>query len=56
MERDAIVAGLHDDSTPLREGGAGATAYSEAVGVYLGTERKQGRRRMVHHRKLAQWC
>ena len=36
VERDTIVAGLPDDSTPLREGGTGATAYSEAVGVYLG--------------------
>ena len=35
VERDAIVAGLPDDSTPLRDGGTGATAYSEAVGVYL---------------------
>ena len=36
VERDAIVAGLPDDSTPLRDGGTGAMAYSEAVGVYLG--------------------
>ena len=35
VERDAIVAGLPDDSTPLREGGSGAKAYAEAVGVYL---------------------
>ena len=35
VERDVIVAGLPDDSTPLREGGTGATAYAEAVGVYL---------------------
>ena len=35
VERDAIVAGLTDDSTPLRDGGTGATAYAEAVGVYL---------------------
>ena len=35
VERDAIVAGLHDDSTPLRDGGTGAKAYAEAVGVYL---------------------
>ena len=35
VERDTIVAGLPDDSTPLREGGTGATAYAEAVGVYL---------------------
>ena len=35
VERDDIVAGLPDDSTPLRDGGTGATAYAEAVGVYL---------------------
>ena len=35
VEREAIVAGLPDDSMPLREGGTGATAYAEAVGVYL---------------------
>ena len=36
VERDAIVAGLPDDSRPLRDGGTGAKAYAEAVGVYLG--------------------
>ena len=35
VKRDAIVAGLPGDSTPLRDGGTGATAYAEAVGVYL---------------------
>ena len=35
VERDALVAGLPDDSTPLRDGGTGAKAYAEAVGVYL---------------------
>ena len=35
VERDAIVAGLPDDSTPLRDDGTGAKAYTEAVGVYL---------------------
>ena len=35
VERDAIVAAPPDDSTPLREGGTGAKAYAEAVGVYL---------------------
>ena len=35
VESDAIVAGLPDDSTPLRDGGTGAKAYAEAVGVYL---------------------
>jgi putative DNA methylase len=36
VRRDAVAAGLHDDPTPLRDGGRGATAYAEAVGVYLG--------------------
>ena len=31
----AVAAGLPDDDRPLREGGTGATAYAEAVGVYL---------------------
>jgi len=33
---DAVAAGLPDDGVPLREGGVGATAYAEAIGVYLG--------------------
>ena len=33
--RDALAAGLPDDPKPLRDGGASATAYAEAVGVYL---------------------
>ena len=36
IERDALAAGLSDDLTPLRDGGAGAKAYAEAVSVYLG--------------------
>lgn len=32
---DAVAAGLHDDAVPLSEGGTGARAYGEAVGVYL---------------------
>ncbi len=32
---DAVAAGLPDDGVPLREGGTGATAFAEAVGVYL---------------------
>ena len=35
VRRDAIAAGLPDDNRPLRSGGTGATAYAEAVGVYL---------------------
>ncbi|GAA6759099.1 DUF1156 domain-containing protein [Thermus oshimai] len=36
VRQDALAAGLPDDDTPLREGGTGARAYAEAVGVYLG--------------------
>jgi putative DNA methylase len=36
VKRDALAAGLPDDRKPLRDGGTGATAYAEAVGVYLG--------------------
>ena len=35
VRRDAAAAGLPDDERPLRDGGTGATAYAEAVGVYL---------------------
>ena len=35
VQQDAVAAGLSDDGVPLREGGEGATAYAEAVGVYL---------------------
>ena len=35
VRRDAAGAGLPDDGRPLREGGEGAAAYAEAVGVYL---------------------
>ncbi|MGC8530186.1 MAG: DUF1156 domain-containing protein [Leptospirillia bacterium] len=33
---DAIKAGIPDDGVGLDAGGAGATAYAQAVGVYLG--------------------
>jgi putative DNA methylase len=35
VKRDAQAAGLPDDGKPLAVGGCGATAYAEAVGVYL---------------------
>lgn len=35
IRHDALAAGLPHDLTPLRDGGRGAAAYSEAVGVYL---------------------
>lgn len=34
-EADAAAAGLPNDHVPLAEGGTGARAYGEAVGVYL---------------------
>jgi putative DNA methylase len=36
VQRDAIAARLPDDAMPLCDGGAGATAYSEAVSLYEG--------------------
>ncbi|MER2504532.1 MAG: DUF1156 domain-containing protein [Azonexus sp.] len=35
VKRDAIAAGLPDDGKALEKVGAGATAYADAVGVYL---------------------
>lgn len=35
-EQDAIDAGMPNDHIPLSEGGKGALAYGQAVGVYLG--------------------
>ena len=35
VKRDAANAGLPNDGRPLRDGGTGAMAYAEAVGVYL---------------------
>ncbi|MDP9237926.1 MAG: DUF1156 domain-containing protein [Chloroflexota bacterium] len=36
VKRDALSAGLPDDDKHLAAGGMGATAYADAVGVYLG--------------------
>jgi len=35
IRRDAVAASLADDDNPLRDGGTGATAYAQAVSVYL---------------------
>jgi putative DNA methylase len=35
VEQDAQVAGLTDDGVPIVSGGSGATAYADAVAVYL---------------------
>lgn len=36
VRRDAIAAGLADETTPLHAGGTGAVAYADAVATYLG--------------------
>jgi putative DNA methylase len=36
IQQDALVAGLPNGQTPLRDGGTDAAAYAKAVGVYLG--------------------
>lgn len=36
IRADAVVAGINDDGLGLVSNGRGATAYAEAVGVYLG--------------------
>ena len=35
IRQDAVAADMRDDNIPLREGGGGAQAFAEAVGVYL---------------------
>lgn len=35
VKRDAITSGLHDDGKALDKAGVGATAYADAVGMYL---------------------
>jgi putative DNA methylase len=35
VRQDALAAGLPDDGAPLADGGQGATAYADAVAVYL---------------------
>ena len=35
IHADAMASGMTDDGVPLRNGGMGATAYAEAVDVYL---------------------
>ena len=43
VKRDALAAGLPDDGKPLRDGGTGATAYADAVAVYLGVRGQTSR-------------
>ena len=35
VQQDAVGVGMPDNGEPFRDGGTGATAYAEAVGVYL---------------------
>ena len=36
VRRDAVVAGAPENDAPLAKGGSGATAYADAVSIYLG--------------------
>lgn len=36
IQRDAIAAGMKDDSVALRDGGVGSKGYAEAIATYLG--------------------
>jgi putative DNA methylase len=36
VKQDAVAAGLTDDATPFRDGGIGASGYSDGVAAYLG--------------------
>ncbi|MBC7355965.1 MAG: DUF1156 domain-containing protein [Desulfomicrobiaceae bacterium] len=50
--QDAIAAGMPDDGVGLDQGGSGATAYAQAVGVYLAAFLS----RMADlHNNLCQW-
>lgn len=35
IEQDAIISGFSNDHIPLSEGGTGALAYSQAIGIFL---------------------
>ncbi len=41
IRRDGTAVGLPDDAKPLRDGGTCATAYAEAIGVYLACANRQ---------------
>jgi putative DNA methylase len=36
VRQDAVISGLPDDGVPLADGGTGASAYGDAVALYLG--------------------
>ena len=50
VRRDAVAAGFPDDNRPLRDGGTGATAYAEAVAVYLACAVDYAHELLVGHR------
>ena len=52
VRRDAVAAELPDDDRALRDGGTGATAYAEAVAVYLTLV---GDRLADYHTSLGRW-
>jgi putative DNA methylase len=52
VKRDALAAGLPDDGKALDKAGTGATAYADAVGVYLAFS---GSRMADRHSSLCRW-
>jgi putative DNA methylase len=50
--RHAVAVGLPDDDIPLDNGGAGATAYADAVATYLGIIASKA---TVFHNTLSRW-
>ena len=53
VKRDALAAGLPDDGKPLAAGGTGATAYADAVAVYLAFAVEQAGRLTIS--TLSRW-
>jgi putative DNA methylase len=49
---DALVAGMTDDRIPLSQGGSGATAYADAIAMYLAFA---GSRMADRHSTLCRW-
>ena len=52
VKRDAVATGLPDDGMALADGGTGATACANAVGVYLG---EAVSKLTTFHNQLAYW-
>ncbi len=52
-EQDAVIAGMRNDSVSLEDGGKGALAYGQAVGVYLAFVVDK---MTDYHSSICSWC